>query len=323
MAPVTLCWAVAQGGFAVGRVVGGARGAWLSWFVLFVAALGVVAVVVARRSGARRVVRGLLWTACALSAVSGFTLLMDVIGLLVGQGVDNTADAVHHALGLIGAVLLAATARSLGAGAVCGRCGQRHTAAVRPDPSAASRRMHLVACAGSVAFVPFAAMKVIWATGGTFAGVSGEEVLAAYERNGSSGVWLTLESWGLDPTALLAALGVFLLFGLIRPWGQAFPRWTLVLGGRPVPRWLPLTPAVVGAATLVPYGVLGAAYMALATTGAVTMRLGDFRSESQAIAVGWVGFGAFAVYGVALLLATRSYWLRTRPVCGAGAPGRS
>ncbi|AUH44703.1 hypothetical protein CXR04_04355 [Streptomyces sp. CMB-StM0423] len=155
-------------------------------------------------------------------------------------------------------------------------------------------------------------MKLYWAWGGTFAGVSKDEMLAISERNGASEIWLTLESWGLDATVLLAVLGVFLLWGLLRPWGQVFPRWLPLLHGRRVPRWLPLAPALVGAATLAPYGVLGLAYCVLATAGVVTMRKGDFPTSGDALLVGWAGMMAFAVYGVALAVAARSYWLRTR-----------
>ncbi|MBL1100873.1 hypothetical protein JK363_30245 [Streptomyces sp. 205] len=154
-------------------------------------------------------------------------------------------------------------------------------------------------------------MKLIWASGGTFAGVSGEEMRAISERNGASGIWLTLESWGLDATTLPAALGVFLLWGLVRPWGQVFPRWTPVLHGRRVPRWLPLTPALIGAATLAPYGVFGLGYAALATAGAVTIPRGDFHTPDDALLVTWIGMTAFAVFGLALTIAARSYWMRT------------
>lgn len=122
-----------------------------------------------------------------------------------------------------------------------------------------------------------------------------------------------LESWGLDATVLPAALGVFLLWGLVRPWGQVFPRWTPWLRGRRVPRRLPLAPAAIGAATPAPYGVFGVAYAALSSAGVVTMRRGDFPSSSDALLVTWVGMTAFAVHGTALVVAIRSYWLRTRP----------
>lgn len=32
--------------------------------------------------------------------------------------------------------------------------------------------------------------------------------------------------------------------------------------------------------------------------------------------MGWIGYAAFAGYGVALMAATRSYWRRTSPVTG-------
>jgi hypothetical protein len=120
-------------------------------------------------------------------------------------------------------------------------------------------------------------MKLTWALGGTFAGLTGAQMRAIAEGNGASGIWLTLESWGLDGTALLAMLGVFLLWRLVRPWGQVFPRWLPLLHGQRVPRWLPLSPAVIGAATLAPYGVVGLGYCALAAFGVLTMPRGTLR----------------------------------------------
>ncbi|MCX4686596.1 hypothetical protein OG401_20170 [Kitasatospora purpeofusca] len=154
-------------------------------------------------------------------------------------------------------------------------------------------------------------MKLFWASGGTFAGLSGADLRAAAERNGASGLWLTLDSWGLDATALLALLGVFLLWGLVRPWGRVFPRWTPGLAGRPVPRWLPLAPAVLGAATLAPYGVVGLGRTVLATAGVVEVPRGDFPTPADTLLVARIGLGAFALYGVALAVAARSYWRRT------------
>ncbi|MGC9499242.1 hypothetical protein [Streptomyces sp. WG7] len=289
----------------------------LGWGVVGVGSLAAVACGAVVRSGLRPVLRVLLWGACVLAGIAAFGLLMDVITLVFGQGVDSGVAAANHALAAAGVLLLAATARpvryrSAGADGADGADG-----AITAAPSAASRPVQLAACAGTVAFLPYAAMKLVWASGGTFAGVAGEEMLAISERNGASGIWLTLESWGLDATVLLAALGVFLLWGLVRPWGQVFPRWTLWLRGRQVPRWLPLTPALIGAATLAPYGVFGVGYATLATAGVVTMRRGDFPSSSDALLVAWIGMVAFAVYGVALIVVTRSYWLRTRSVSAA------
>lgn len=276
----------------------------LGWAVTAVGTLAAAVGTAVVRHGPRPILRVLLWMVCALAGIAAFGLLMDVITLAFGQGVDGAAAVANHVLAAAGALLLAATARSV-----------RRLRAVSeaPAPTAASKRVQLAACAGTAAFLPYAVMKLIWALGGTFAGVSGEEMLAVSKRNGASGIWLTLESWGMDATVLLATLGVFLLWGLVRPWGQVFPRWTLGLRGRRVPRWLPLTPAVIGAASLAPYGVLGSAYCALASAGVVNMRRGDFPSSSDALLVAWIGVAAFAVYGVALTLAAHSYWRRIRP----------
>jgi hypothetical protein len=277
----------------------------LNWYVVAVAALALGALVLRARHGDRRSTRRLLWAAAGLSLVSGFSLLMDLVMLLTGSSPDSTAAAAHHGLGALGAALLAGPARR--------RTAPGTPGAVTVAPLAAPRSVQLAALVGALAFVPYAAMKTVWATGGTFAGISGAEALEMSRRNGASGLWLTLESYGIDATALLAALGIFLLSGLVRPWGRVFPRWTLLLAGRRVPRWLPLTPAALGAATLAPYGVLGIGQLTLASFGVVELAQGDFPSVRSALLVGWVGLAAFAVYGVALTVAAVSYWRRTGP----------
>lgn len=309
-----MLWAVLYAGFGLACALsgtsllyhgGGSGASGPGWAVVAVGAPAALVSGAVALYGLRPALRVLLWVVCGLAGITSFSLLMDVITLMLGQGVDSRASAANKVLAAVGAVLLAATARS----------GRRPAGTAVRAPSAAPPGIQLDAWAGTLAFVPYAAMKLVWASGGTFAGITGEEMLAVSERNGASGIFLTLESWGLDPTALLAVLGVFLLWGLVRPWGQVFPRWTLVLRGRRVPRWLPLAPALLGAATLAPYGIVGGGYLALATAGVVTMRRGDFHSSPDALLVGWVGMIAFAVYGVALTIAARSYWLRTRPAC--------
>ncbi|MFI1645780.1 hypothetical protein ACH4XT_02385 [Streptomyces avidinii] len=310
----TMLWAVLYAGFGLACALSGTSllhhggGSWASGLGWVVMAVGMLVTLVSGavvRYGLRPALRVLLWVACGLAGITAFSLLMDVITLMVGQGVDSRASTANKALAAVGTVLLAATARS----------DRRSAGTAVRAPSAAPQLAQLAAWAGTLAFVPYAAMKLVWASGGTFAGITGEEMLAVSERNGASGIFLTLESWGLDPTVLLAVLGVFLLWGLVRPWGQVFPRWTLLLRGRRVPRWLPLAPALLGAATLAPYGVVGGGYLALATVGVVTMRRGDFHSSGDALLVGWIGVVAFAVYGIALTIAARSYSLRTRPAC--------
>ncbi|MBO8191999.1 hypothetical protein ITI46_09985 [Streptomyces oryzae] len=311
---ITLSWALVYAGFGLvcalkgthlfpyGGVLGPRASGWAVTAVGTLAALTCTAV---SRYGLRPALRTLLWTVCGLSGLAAFSLLMDVITLMFGQGVDSWASAANHALAAVGTLLSAGTARS------ARPCLPR---AAAPAASAAPRPHQLAAWAGTVAFLPYAAMKQIWAFGGTFAGISGAQMSVISERNGASGIWLTLESWGLDPTMLLAALGVFLLWGLVRPWGQVFPRWTPFLRGRRVPRWLPLAPSLIGAATLAPYGVLGVGYAVLATVDVVTMRSGDFPTPQDALLVTWIGMAAFAIYGCALMVGARSYWLRTRTI---------
>ncbi|MFI6509423.1 hypothetical protein ACIBCT_17580 [Streptosporangium sp. NPDC050855] len=354
-----LGWALVYGGFGLVSTSAGSalfhRAAEplpvaLNWVVVAVAAVTVITVPAAVRPDPRiprAVVLATLAGLCVVSGVAAFGLLMDVITLVFAQAVGSWTATANRALAAIGVVLLVATARAYRSAAygTCPRCGSVHTSpavpaadpsvaspAVRPaalsvvrggpEPVPASRRVRLTAYLGAAAFLPYAAMKTTWALGGTFAGVGGAEMTATMERNGASELMLTLERWGVDVTALLAALGVFLILGLVRPWGQVFPRWTLALRGRRVPRWLPLAPALVGVATLAPYGVAGLVYAALGTAGVVAVPRGDFPTPGDALLVIWFGLGAFAVYGVALAVAARSYLRRTRPVCalaGAGA----
>ncbi|MEV6973446.1 hypothetical protein [Kitasatospora sp. NPDC093806] len=303
-------WGVAYAAFGTGCAVRGTALFGAGWPAWAVAAVGLAAAVTGAAlatgtgPGPRPVLRRVLWALCGAAGAGAFSLLMDVITLVFGEGVDSGPDAALRALSALGAGLLAATARAVDP-------RPRPRRAVPAAPSAAPAPVQLAVLAGSLAFVPYVVMKLTWAFGGTFAGLSGAQMRADAERNGASGLWLALESWGLDATALLAALGVFLLWGLVRPWGQVFPRWTLPLRGRPVPRWLPLVPALLGAGTLAPYGVVGVGYLALATVGAVDVPRGDFPTAGDTLLVCWIGLGAFAVYGVALAVAARSYWRRT------------
>ncbi|GGL58451.1 hypothetical protein [Planomonospora parontospora] len=326
-----LGWALLYGGFGLITALTGTPMFYradeplpvaLNWISVAVAASAAVTVSAAVRSWGRRVPRPVvpvtLIGLCVLIGAAAFGLLMDVVTLVFTQRVDSWTATANRALAAIGVLLLIATTRAHRSSGACVRCGAVHTSSTarsRPEPTPAPPRVRVLAYAGAAAFLPYAAMKTIWALGGTFAGVSGAQMLATMERNGASGALLALERRGIDATALLAALGVFLIFGLVRPWGQTFPRWTPVLRGRRVPRWLPLAPALIGAATLAPYGAIGLVYAALGTSGAVTVSRGDFPTPGDALLVTWIGLGAFAVYGIALAVAAWSYLRRTRPVC--------
>ncbi len=113
--------------------------------------------------------------------------------------------------------------------------------------------------------------------------------------------------------ALCAGLGlaVFLLLGLVRPWGMVFPRWTILLAGRRVPRFLPIVPVWLIAPTFVLYGLGSAVYVVLLVTGAV-----QWHGRTGLDALGFIGVAqpiSFAGYGLALTVCAVSYQLRTRP----------
>ncbi|MFJ5547983.1 hypothetical protein [Streptomyces sp. NPDC093225] len=322
-ARAVVVWAAAYAGLGLGcavtdtpafRLGPHAGPVWLGWAAAGFGGLVAVAGATVLRYGARPWLRWSLWGLCAAAGAAAFGLLMDLVAVLSGAAPDGWASAGQHAWAAVGALVLAGAAR--------GGRGPERAAPGGAEVGAPPRRVRVAAWGGTAAFLPYAAMKTVWAVGGTFGGITGAQLVAEEERNGASGLWLTLASWGIDFTALLAGLGVFLLWGLVRPWGLVFPRWVPVLRGRRVPRSLPLVPAVVGAATLAPYGVLGVGYLGLASAGVVTLRRGDMPSAEDALLVSWVGIGAFAVYGVALVVAARWYAVRTRPGVrgGSGAP---
>ncbi len=328
-----LCWAVVYGitglaaaltGSSLVRFGPASGPAALDWAVVATAGVaGAGAAAVVRPWGRRfpaTVVLTLLLGAAAACVAGSFGLLMELITLVFNQQVDSPLSAAHQVLAAVGAVLLIGAARVFrdSSGRACPRCAAVHDAParlVRPAPGPAPRSVRWTAYAGCAAFLPYIAMKTAWALGATFAGVTGADILSAAREQGSSGVWPTLEAWGVDPTALCAALGILLLLGLVRPWGQALPRWTPFLAGRRVPRWLPLAPALLGAATLAPYGLVGIGYAALGSAGLVTVPRGDFPSSADALKVIWCGLGGFCGYGLALAVATRSYLVRTRRCC--------
>ncbi|MFF0519941.1 hypothetical protein ACFYTC_14635 [Actinomadura nitritigenes] len=268
-----------------------------------------------------------LWAACAVAGAGTFGIVMSALQLVFTGAVDDWPVFGVEASCAVGAALFAGAAaafrrRTEGA---CARCGRVHAAigaAKVPAPvTDAPRGVRRAAYAGALAFVPYMAMKTTWAFGGTFAGIPGDEVVAEFRRNGASGLVLTLERYGLDFTTLSALAGIFLLLGLTHRWGQVFPRWAPPLTGRRVPRWLPLVPAWLGAATLGPYGVVGTlAYLLPIAAGVRDLPHDGLMSGWSGWTVAACGIGAFGVYGIALGIAALSYQRRTRPRCAAAPP---
>ncbi|NYJ33726.1 hypothetical protein [Nocardiopsis aegyptia] len=97
--------------------------------------------------------------------------------------------------------------------------------------------------------------------------------------------------------------GAVLTFGLIRPWGEVFPRWMVGLAGRRVPIMLAVIPAALVSVLFVNAGLM---YIRL------------FLPQVIAEPAAW-GAAApeflFPVWGGALAVATLAYYLRRRGGC--------
>lgn len=232
------------------------------------------------------------WAAWAMAVVllaGSCWLLLNLVELaLTGTVTDRHGDpawlAFLERLGLTaaGALLVATTVR-------------RRAGGLRPHAHAAPTRIRRIAYAGCIAWLPYGVVHLLSAFG-----VPG------------------LEPEGFRPSAgmaiaLCAGLGlaVFLLLGLVRPWGMVFPRWTILLAGRRVPRFLPIVPVWLIAPTFVLYGLGAGVYIMLVIGGGL-----QWHGRAGLDALGYIGLAqpiSFAGYGLALTACAVSYQLRTRP----------
>ncbi|MFE1320784.1 hypothetical protein [Kitasatospora phosalacinea] len=308
-------------------------------FVLAALALAAGAAAYAARAPRRPgpAARAAVAAASAVFAVGATGLPIHFVALVTLSGAESATGLAQVLLNAVGAallllVLLSSRRRSHGR---CPRCGREHPGAfdgplVHPAASTAARRTRLAAYLLACGLLPWAGAKTVWTLGGSALGVTAAEWDRAVTP-GESGAAATAAA-GIDVTVLAAAVALFLLLGLLHPWGQVFPRWTLPLAGRRVPRLLPLLPAWLTGVPLAVYGaVLNVLAVLLATGVLAPAEPGPpFTAARQ---VNWmVEFGglAFAGLGSALVLAARSYGARTRPVCAAadradpaGVPGAS
>ncbi|MGY6651436.1 hypothetical protein ACXIZN_04650 [Amycolatopsis sp. TRM77291] len=210
----------------------------------------------------------------------------------------------------------------------CPRCGQKHPGVgdgplAHPRAGIASKRTRRTVYVLMCGLLPWAGVKTIWTLGGDALGVTAE---GWREINASGpGAVEALAAVGIDVTVLAAAAGVLLLLGLMYPWGQVFPRWTLVLAGRRVPRLLPLLPAWLAAVGLSVYGIFLLIFAPLTAVGvlpspAIAPPFTTTSGITWMIAFGGLAFGGL---GLGLVAAAKSYATRTRPVCAAHLSGHS
>ncbi|MFD8825742.1 hypothetical protein ACFV1C_25740 [Streptomyces sp. NPDC059605] len=197
-----------------------------------------------------------------------------------------------------------------------GHDGGRDVPVRPPDASTAPPRTRKAAYLLLCGLLPWATVKTVWTLGGDAFGVTAEKWKES--NSGGSEAVRALAAVGIDVTVLAAGLGIFLLTGLMYRWGQVFPRWVPFLSGRRVPRLLPLVPAWLTAVGLSVYGVVLVICTPLAALGVLPAPEPDAELGATPAGTLWLAaFGglAFGGLGFGLLLASRSYYARTRPVC--------
>ncbi|MEJ1087954.1 hypothetical protein WDU99_06445 [Microbacterium sp. Mu-80] len=134
--------------------------------------------------------------------------------------------------------------------------------------------------------VPYAFARASWLTPWPLLS-PGSDVLAADPAVLATGLSLGF--------AMLS--GGLLTLGLVRPWGERFPRWFAGLGGRAVPVGLPVIAAMT-VAVLFTAGGLGMVVQAFA---------GQFGALGPAAVIEIVGIFPFWLWGPVLALATWGY----------------
>ncbi|MFD5699784.1 hypothetical protein [Streptomyces lasiicapitis] len=273
--------------------------------------------------GGRRATGGALAVLIPALGWGAIGLPMYFVTLVSGAGLESATGLANLLLVAAGTALLTLVAvsyrRRLSGG--CPRCGQRHQGAgngplVHPPATTAPPRTRATAYLLMCGLLPWSVVKTVWLFGVDAIGVSGEAWQDEVESE-STGAAKALASVGVDVTVLGAGLGVFLLLGLLYRWGQVFPRWTLLLAGRRVPRLLPLIPAWLTGFSLALYGTLLTAGSLLMAAGVLPKPEPDGVFTSGTGLAWMVAFGglAFGGLGWGLLITARSYAARTRPRC--------
>ncbi|MEU8799282.1 hypothetical protein [Spirillospora sp. NPDC048819] len=109
--------------------------------------------------------------------------------------------------------------------------------------------------------------------------------------------------------SIIAELFALLAFGLVRPWGEVFPRWCPLVGGRRVPISFAVGTASLGAAAVTLIGIAGASNWAGAMSAAES-------PDGFAAAVMTFAYAPFVAWGPLLAVLTVHYFRRrtTRPV---------
>ncbi|WP_152360890.1 hypothetical protein [Microlunatus speluncae] len=174
------------------------------------------------------------WVAIGVAAV---IVLIFVTGVLPAQALLVLADRLSGLTGQVGVItlVLGLAAMALLWLLVAARVAQQHRLLDRPGRWVRRHRT-VITILAALGPLPYCLVRL---------------------------TWLTPWPYGMDPATLPADIriwglllssggwaGLVLTIGLIRPWGEIFPRWVPFLAGRRVPIWFAAAPGSFIAAVL-------------------------------------------------------------------------
>ncbi|MFG3689405.1 hypothetical protein [Micromonospora sp. NPDC047740] len=226
-------------------------------------------------------------------------LPMLIIGAPFGWPPVDYADVFDWPLlarccALVGAVLLAGALlvwqrRTAGA---CPACGRDDDERAWTSPAAAARWGRWAAYPAAAIPLSYAVVRFAWAAGIPL-GIPGDFLREMRE---------TGLVWAGAGLAAFATVGAILTLGLVRPWGERFPRWMVGLAGRRVPITLAVVPAALVAISVT-----------AATLGLIS--LPKFWEMSGGFSLTTAPMLLWPLWGVALGAAAVAYHLRRRGAC--------
>ncbi|MBB6733957.1 hypothetical protein H7C18_23820 [Cohnella sp. CBP 2801] len=273
--------------------------------------LGAIALLLFRlrvRGLVRTLLLGYAWIAAAtlIFAVPDARVLIAtayapiaLVAALIGRPVhylDSFSWPIVHqfvclAGGLLwGAAVLSFQRRTRDACASCGRRSGASRETVAETAARWGRRATYVAIGSPVYYD---ATRIAWLF----------RIPLGISREMLDDLWSTGGVWAGMGLALVSLTGTVLMHGLIRPWGEIFPRWVPFWAGKRVPPALAIVPAALASVMIAVTGIQVA---------------GQFLFEPAIVGLGW---GAstplllLPVWGVALGIATIAYYYRRRGRC--------
>jgi hypothetical protein len=205
---------------------------------------------------------------------------------------------LNQMLFIVGGLLWAATvlAYRRRVRAACGNCGRTDTETGWTTPAAAARWGRRAVAVAAAVPIGYALTRWAWALGIPL-GVSREGLDKLAAEN--PGIWLAAAM-----LATMGAGGALLTIGLVRPWGEVYPRWIPYLRGKRVQPRTAIVPATAVALLITSAGLMYLRWLALGRI--------DITTDTWGLHVPQF---FWPVWGCALGAATLAYHLRRRGHC--------